>query len=121
MRRIIKWGMLVVMVGLVAYSATCAYANFVAPGGSSAEPVLKFPDVKTAQYVVTVKNTGNVLFTSSYELYGGVYVLHGYFELVGREYKYRNRDFILDQAIFGKVDIVKRLPPVTTPGVQKPK
>jgi hypothetical protein len=123
MRRIIKWGMLVIFVGIAAYSATCAYANFIAPGGSSATPILKFPEVKTAQYSVTIENTGNVLFTSSYEQYGKVYVLHGYFELVGREFKYRNRDIILDEAIFGKVTVAKRALPVSTvtPGVQKPK
>lgn len=109
------------MIGLVAYSATCAYANFIAPNPTTGASTLKLPDVKTAQY--SVEYAGNVLFTSSYEVFGKVTVLHGYWEIVGRDFKYRSRDMILDEALFGKITVKKRLmpTPTETPGVQKPK
>ena len=107
MGRIFKIVMLLCAVLVVAYLGSCAYANFFAKPDTGASGY-KLPELKEAQYDVYFENTGNMLMTNSYDTYGKVYVLHGYWELVGRKFEYRKADLTLDQKIFGTITITKR-------------
>lgn len=102
----IKILLLVILLGMIAYGGTCVYANFFAATGP--QSIYDAPDAKDASYYVIIENTGNMMFTDSFDQHGNVYVLHGFWELVGQEFKYRNRDLVLDQAVFGTVTIRAR-------------
>ncbi len=104
---------LLAIVGMlvgVAYLGTCAYANFFMPSkttGNTPPP----PKLESAHYSVTIETNGKVLFTDNFEKYGTIqstYVLHGYFEQSGREFKFRNHDIILDEKVFGKITVKER-------------
>lgn len=102
---------LVVMIVSIAYLGTCVYSNFVARPDTG-QP--KMPEAEKAAYSVNIENTGNVLLTNTYEQLGGkevgkrVFVLHGFWELEGRAFKYRVGDIILDESIFGEITIKRR-------------
>lgn len=102
MSKFIKIVLIVIFVGVIAYAGTCAYANFFAFDGGGKVKLPKFQD---AQYSVTIENTGNVLFTNKYDTYGKVYILHGFWELSGKSFAYRDRDLVLDEKIFGTITI----------------
>jgi hypothetical protein len=106
MGRILKIVMLVGGILALAYMGSCTYANFFNKPDTS---TYKMPEIKTAQYDVYVENTGNLLMTNSYDTYGKIIVLHGFWELVGREFKYRKTDLTLDQKIYGTITITKRV------------
>ena len=105
-KKILKYGVLVIILVVVVYGGVTFYANFT--GGNSKADAVKLPDINEAKYTVLINNTGNLLFTSSYEQFGKVYVLHGYWEMVGQGYNYRNRNMVLDPAVFGPVTIQTR-------------
>lgn len=116
MKRILQ----VVFIGLgilaLAYLGACAYANFIKKDNSGE---IKTPTYQNARYIVTIRNTNNTLFTNSYNQYGTnkeVIILHGYYELVGTKYVFKEVDFVLDMSVFGQVDIRLRTPTTTTIG-----
>lgn len=93
----------IIIVGLL-YTGTCVYANFI-----QSEPgTYKLPKITQAQYEVTIVNTNNILFTDEYTANGSAMVLHGYWELTGTKYKEFVHDIVLDQNIFGTINIKLR-------------
>jgi hypothetical protein len=104
--------LIVIAVGVIAYLGVTVYANFINPSGgqSPGATTIKLPDVKEADYALTINSTNKTLLykSSAYEHYGTAHILHGYFELVGKEYQYRNKDLVLDEKAFGKITITKR-------------
>lgn len=95
----------IVMLAGIAYVGVCVKANFVDKNPNE----ITMPSVEKAKYSLTIENTGQTLFATDYEQHGKVYVLHGYWELIGRDFRYRKRDIILDEAVLGKI-IVNRRP-----------
>jgi hypothetical protein len=95
----------ILIVGILAYLGSCVYANFFAPDSSTTS---NYPDMDKAKYSVYIKNTGNLLFTDSYEIHGKTNILHGFWELSGKKYQYRKTDLVLDEAIFGVIEIKQR-------------
>lgn len=92
------------MIGVIAYFGICAYANFTSNGRESTV----LPEIDKAQYAVHIVNTGNLLFTNSYDDNGGIYVLHGFWESKGDKWQYSNTQLTLDSKIFGKIIIRRR-------------
>jgi hypothetical protein len=106
--------LLVVMIAGLAYAGACVYANVFAFRAAS-PATIKLPDVKDAAYSVTIERTGQYYLTNKYEKFGNTYLLHGYFELSGTAFKFRNVDLPLDQAIYGTITVTVR-PKVKTGG-----
>lgn len=106
MRIVIKVIFIVLVVGMLAYLGSCVYANFFASDSSTTS---NYPDMDKAGYSVYIKNTGNLLFTDKYETKGKTHILHGFWEMTGKEYKYRKTDLVLDEAIFGIIEIRERV------------
>lgn len=104
--KMIKVVILVALLGGLAYAGACIYGNFFTQ--SNVGDGLKLPSAEKAAYAVHIKNTGNLLLTNSFEQHGSVYILHGYFEIVGQGFKYREGDIILDEQIFGEITVRRR-------------
>jgi len=71
------------------------------------------PEVKEASHSVYIENTGNLLLTNDYEVMGDeagsrVFILHGFWELTGQDFKYKSGDIVLDENIFGEITIKRR-------------
>jgi hypothetical protein len=104
----IKIILLVVIVCGVVYGGLTVYANFAGGDGK-----VKTPDIKEAQYTVVIENTGSLYYVSKFEQFGSkvgarTFVLHSFWELSGRDFRYRQRDLILDEKIYGTITIRPR-------------
>jgi len=95
---------LIVLAG-VFWVGMSIYANFFrSPQGA----IPNMPALDKATYSVYIENTGNLLLVDSYEHQGSFYILSGYFELVGQKWKYKDSELVLDEAIFGKIEVKRR-------------
>ncbi len=75
--------------------------------------ILELPKIDQASYTVEIKNTGGLYLTSEYDQYGQeagkrTFILHGYWEVSGKDFKLRNSDIILQEAVFGEIVIRRR-------------
>lgn len=91
-------------VGLSIWSAACAR-----PGTGQPE----MPCKEDAAYSVYIKNTGGLILTNDYEQHGQVvgsriFVLHGFWEMRGKDFKFIASDVALDENIFGEIVVKKR-------------
>ena len=64
------------------------------------------PDFDKATHQFYIENTGGLLLSSDYEVHGTevgsrLYILHGYWELRGKDFTYIPGDVPLDEHIFG--------------------
>lgn len=104
-KKIILIVILLVVVAVIFFIGVSVWANFFrAPEGS----LPNMPDVEKASYMVLIKNTGNLLLTNEYEHQGNIYILNGFWELIGQKWKYQDSQLVLDEAIFGKIEIKRR-------------
>lgn len=111
LKKILGFGILVVLIAAVVYGGMAVYANFIQKPGNGAD--LKLPDKDKAQYSVMVKNTGGLMLTNNYEQFGQtvgsrVFVLHGFWERTGQDFIYRKADLPLDEKIWGIIVITRR-------------
>lgn len=96
---------LVVIVAGLFWVGMSVYFNFFrTPEGALPE----MPDIEDATYLVLIKNTGNLLLTDDYEHHGNIYILKGYWELTGQKWQYRGAELVLDEQIFGKIEVERR-------------
>lgn len=96
---------LLVILAVLFGVGMSVYANFfMKPEGAIPE----MPDIEEATYSVLIKNTGNLLFTNDYEHYGNTYILKGFWELTGQKWTYRDSQLVLDEGIFGKIEVERR-------------
>mgnify|MGYP001342004722 CR=1 FL=1 len=103
---------LVLLIAGIVYAGASIYVNFFVEQPTPPGQV-KMPDIKTAAYSVVVERSGNVMLTANYEALGvkagqRVYVLHGYWEIAGREFRYRDTDITLSEKVLGTIDVKKR-------------
>ena len=101
---IITMVLLVVLAG-VGWVGISIYANFIE---SPFESSSAMPEKEEAKFTVLIENTNNTLLTAKYEHSGNIYILHGFWELVGQDWRYRDTDLMLDESIFGKITIKRR-------------
>ena len=105
MRTVIRILMILVLIVLLAYGAVCVYGNFFSDKGNIE---IEMQRESEARYSLVVKNTATVILTNDFEIFGDevgsrVYLLHGYWELVGTEFRYYDSDIVLSEQIFGEI------------------
>ena len=71
------------------------------------------PDKVEATHSFHIKNTGGLILSSDYEVYGAevgsrIFILHGYWEMRGKDFKFLAHDIILDEGIFGIITVKRR-------------
>lgn len=107
--RIIKIIFILVLVAGLAWTGVCVYASFFEK--TEGEIEYELPDSDTVRYSFYIENTGNLILANDYEQHGEnqkLYILHGYYELVGSEFQHRTRTLVLDEKIFGKITVKDR-------------
>lgn len=105
----IKLVVLGAMILFIAWAGLCVYSNFI----DKPDTGPKMPDVEDAQYGVHIENTGNLLLTNDYEVHGEevgnrVFVLKSFWEVSGKDFKFRPGGIILSEEVFGKITIRRR-------------
>lgn len=92
----------------VFFGALSIYANMT-EGRPVDNSLPKPPAIDKAQWEVTIKNTGNILYTNSYlHPSDNLYILNGYWEIDGKKYKQHKNDLTLDETYFGDILVKKR-------------
>jgi len=108
---IIKIVMVVVLIGVLAYGGMCVYGNYFGPGTTISDNI---PSTADAPYSLVVRNTATVILISDYEVFGEevgsrTYYLNGYWEMVGRDFKYVDDTLVLSEQTFGQIDLKRRM------------
>lgn len=111
MKLIIKILMVVALIGFLAYGGMCVYGNYFGPGTSIGDSI---PSTKDAAYSLVVRNTATVILVNDYEVFGDevggrTYYLHGYWEMIGRDFKYVDDTIVLSEQTFGQIDVKRRV------------
>ena len=107
---IIKVLIIISIIAGVGYAAITVY-SCVTHEPDTGLPDM--PDASEAQYGVHIENSGNLLLTNEYEIYGTeigsrVIVLQTFWEVSGSKFKYRPTPIVLEEKIFGKITIRRR-------------
>ncbi len=108
--RIIKVIILLVMLAGLAYAGLCVYSCATHQQGAGMPDI---PEVAEAAYTLTIENTGKLIMTNDVEVMGSVvgsrvFILHGRWEFMGQDFKYKSEDVVLDEAIFGEITLRRR-------------
>ena len=83
---------------LIIYLGVTIYGN-IATGE------IKIP---SAEYEIYIHSNGNILYADEVIQDGSSYVLPGYYELIGRRFKYRDAELSLNESIFGPIEVRRR-------------
>ena len=110
MGTIIKIIILVVLLGVIAYVGLIVWSCAAGQNNLGQSDI---PKIDEAAYTVYIENTGNLLMTNDYELIGSkagsrVFILHGFWEMRGQEFVYKDGELVLDEGIFGAITVRKR-------------
>lgn len=110
MKTIVKLLMIVLLISVIAYGGMCVYGNYFAPG-TNTDPSM--PSKSEASHSLVVRNTATVILTNDYEVFGEevgsrIYYLNGYWEMVGRDFKYVDDTLVLSEQVFGQIDLKRR-------------
>lgn len=98
--RLAKIGVIVAMVGILAYAGVCIAGNV----GGDGKP----PSIDKA--AIAVRVSGEIVYTNAIDQTGTVYTLHGYWEEAGGQYHYHPQDIPLDTRIMGPIAVRRRNP-----------
>ena len=106
---IIKWIILLAILAGLAYVVLIIWTCNVGPTNPDQPDI---PKVEEAAFTIYIENTGNLIMTDDYELIGSevgsrIFILHGFWEMRGQEFVYKDTELVLDEGIFGEI-IVKR-------------
>ena len=106
---IIKWIILLALLAVIGYVVLMVLQCQGTLGPNQPD----IPKVDEAAYSVQIKNTGNLLFTDDYELVGSevgkrVFILDGFWEMRGQNFKYNAGEIVLDEGIFGEITVKRR-------------
>jgi len=102
--------LIVILVILALVVGPCAYyAWFDKPDTG----VPEMPCKEDASHSFYIENTGGLILASDYEVLGGdvgsrVFVLHGFWELRGKDFKFVDGEVVLNEAIFGEITVKRR-------------
>ena len=107
---IIKWIILLLLLVGLAYVVLVIWTCNVGPNNPNQADI---PKVDEAAYSVYIENTGNLILTDDYEAIGNevgkrVFILHGFWEMRGQEFVYKDSELVLDEGIFGEITIKRR-------------
>lgn len=100
---LLKIVLLIILILGVSFLGLSIFGNVI---GSDDTP--KLPDADKARYQFLIKNTGEYIFTDDYSTDGGIYVLHGYYELKDGKYRWHDKDLSLNPEYFGLIQVRKR-------------
>jgi len=114
MGKIIKFTLgieFLLVLGVVAVYAGITVWSCIGGQDNPSQPDI--PKVDEAAYSVYIENTGNLLFTDDYELVGNkvgkrVFILHGFWEMRGQDFIYKDSELVLDEGIFGEITVKRR-------------
>ena len=107
---VLGFGFLLVLGAVLVYAGITVWSCI---GGQNTPGQTDIPEVEEAAYSVYIKNTGNLILTNDYELIGSevgsrVFILHGFWELRGQDFVYKDGDIVLDEGIFGEITLKRR-------------
>ncbi len=114
MWKVIKYilgiGFLLVLGVVLVYAGITIWSCI---GGSNNPGQPDIPKVEEAAYSVYIENTGNLILTNDYELIGSevgkrVFILHGFWEMRGQDFAYKDGELVLDEGIFGEITVKRR-------------
>ena len=109
---IIKVIILIAIIAVVALVVgPCVYYGFI-DKPDTGQPS-EMPCIENASHSFYIKNTSGLILASDWEQHGQdvgsrIFILHGFWELRGKEFKFVAGDIILDESIFGKIVVAKR-------------
>lgn len=109
MGTLIKLVILIVIIGVVGYVGVSFYFSCKGPETNA----LEMPDKIEAEYSFYIENTGQLILANDYEQHGQeigkrFFMLHGFWELRGKEYQYISGELPLDENIFGIIEVKRR-------------
>lgn len=90
----------IAIIGLLYFGA-CVYGNVSALNSNP----LHAPDANDAQYSISIKNTGNLLYSDSVSQDGDIITLDGFWTLIGQKWQHKDTIVVLDQSIFGPITV----------------
>lgn len=104
---LIKVGLVIGLIMMLAYLGTCVWANFVQPNINS-EPSVS---AHRAGYKITIEATGQQLYSGHVADYRGSstpgwntkVILDGYYELRDGKYRRNPSTLVLDEYYFGNI------------------
>jgi hypothetical protein len=109
--KFIKIVILISLLGVLALVVgPCVYYTFID------KPVTGGPELpckEDAAYSIYIENSGGLLLTDDYEQHGQdigsrIFVVNGYWEISGNEFKFKQGVVILDESVFGEITVKKR-------------
>lgn len=100
---------ILVLVAVLAFVGTCAWQN------CRTEPGPQPPPLEKAEYSVTIKATGLTYYSPEvHTLFwskngeSNRYELKGYWEIVKGKWVFKDIRLILDEKVFGRIEVKKR-------------
>lgn len=107
-----EWLSIIIKVGIIAaivcgglWVGVSIYGNVVE--GKTTE--VRMPEIDKAQYVVTLKATGEKFLTDDWDSsIQGQYIMHGYYELEDNKWRWHEANLLLDEFYFGDIIISRR-------------
>lgn len=115
LNRTVAWSIIIkniVIIGGIAvavfFLGLSLYANFVEDRPVDAG-LPKPPSINQAAWQLTIRNTGNIIYTNSCEHPSdNIFILHGYYEIKDGKYRKHDNDLMLDKKYFGDIILKKR-------------
>ena len=100
---------LIIVIAVVSYLALSVWRGCQGPDTG----IPDMPDIEKATHSVYIENTSGLILTSDYEVYGSevgsrIFILHGFYEMRGKGFKFVEGDIILDEGIFGEITVKRR-------------
>ena len=108
--KFVQWIFIIALVIGIAYVGLVVWTCNVGPTNPNQPDI---PNAEEAAYTVYIENTGNLIMTDDYELIGSevgkrVFILHGFWELRGQDFVYKDSELVLDEGIFGEITVKRR-------------
>jgi len=108
---IIKVAILIAIVLFLAVVVgPCVYYNFLEKPDTGRP---EMPGIEDATHSFYIENTGGLILASDYEQHGQtvgarIFILHGFWEMRGKDFKFMAGDIVLDENIFGEITVKRR-------------
>lgn len=98
---ILLWAAIVLIILFIAWIGLSFYGNCAGNIDLSG-----IPDIDKAQYQFLIMATGEIIYTDSYDNpKEGKYIIHGWYELVDKKYRWHEDDLTLDVYYFGEIRV----------------
>lgn len=106
---IIKWIILLAILAVIGYGVLVVLDC----QGKLNPNQPDIPKVDEAAFSVYIENTGNLIMTDDYEVHGAevgsrIFILRGFWEMRGQDFKYNKGELVLDEGIFGEITLKRR-------------